>query len=316
MIKWRQSTLSKKIPRWLVAILSLVYITLWSFKIYTATGKSLRGESSGDWPVTESYVTAFARALGIRLEFMWRKGGIHGELFRENERTKDVEYVRAGELKLLPTVAGNLSTRRKWPAKDASLMTRWCTSVVKIDVFRRVLRNEPEFKEGTYLVLSGERREESPARSRYLEAELDTGNTKMRTVHRWRSVIDWPEEKIWEIFAEFGVQPRPAYYLGFSRVSCMTCIFSGPDHWATIRGIDRERFREFAELEKELGHKVDAKLTLEQTAAKGRSFLDRYPEAAEWAAKALTDRFNERDIFTRNWVLPVGAFGGPGGGPS
>ena len=41
----------KKLPIWLVAILSLVYVTLWSFKIYTAAGKSLRGESSGDWPV-------------------------------------------------------------------------------------------------------------------------------------------------------------------------------------------------------------------------------------------------------------------------
>ena len=41
----------KKLPIWLVAILSLVYVTLWSFKIYTAAEKSLRGESSGDWPV-------------------------------------------------------------------------------------------------------------------------------------------------------------------------------------------------------------------------------------------------------------------------
>lgn len=114
-----------------------------------------------DWPVTEAYVKAFAQALGIRVEFMWREGGIHGELLRENNRSKGVGYARAGSRVTLPTVAGSLSTRRRWPAKSASLLTRWCSGVVKIDVFRRVLCNELEFKHGKYLVLSGERREDA-----------------------------------------------------------------------------------------------------------------------------------------------------------
>ena len=267
-----------------------------------------------DWPVTEAYTKAFAKALGIRLEFMWRRGGIKGELLRENARTGDVEYVRAGAKEHLPTVAGGYSTRKRWPAKSASLLTRWCSGVVKIDVFRRVLCNDKEFKQGNYLVLTGERREESTARSRYLEAELDHGNTKSRLVHRWRPVIDWPEKHIWEIFEEYGVQPHPAYYLGFSRVSCMTCIFSGPDHWATIRDIDPERFRVFAEMEQELGHKVDAKLTLRQMADKGRSFVDTYQEVADWIAKAMVSEFEPEDIITKNWILPAGAYGGPKGG--
>ena len=128
-------------------------------------------------------------------------------------------------------------------------------------------------------------------------------------------MIDWSEEKIWEIFEEFKVQPHPAYYLGFSRVSCMTCIFSGPDHWATIRDIAPDRFRMLVELEKELGHKVDAKLTLEQMADGGKSFVDTYPEAANWIAKALVNEFKPEDILTDKWVLPDGAFGGLGGGP-
>lgn len=95
----------------------------------------------------------------------------------------------------------------------------------------------------------------------------------------------------------------------------MTCIFSGPDHWATIRDIDPERFRMLVELEKELGHKVDAQMTLEQMANRGRSFLDQYPESAIWISKALLNDFTPEDIFTDNWFLPAGAFGGPGGGP-
>ena len=269
-----------------------------------------------DWPVTEAYAKALAEALGIRIEYMWRQGGIKGELLRTNARTKDVEYVRAGSKIHLPTVAGGYSTRRKWPAKAADLKTRWCTGVTKIDVFRRVLCNEPGFKEGKYLVLTGERREESSARFRYLDMEMDHGNTKTRLVHRWRSVIDWPEEKIWEIFAEYKVQPHPAYYLGFSRVSCMTCVFSGPDHWATIREIDPERFRILVELEKELNHTIDHKLTLKHMADRGRSFVGTYPEAANWIAKALTNNFRPKDIFTDRWALPAGAFGGPEGGPT
>ena len=58
----------KKLPIWLVAILSLVYVTLWSFKIYTAAGKSLRGESSGDWPVIVIIGLAIVAGMGWR----WR----------------------------------------------------------------------------------------------------------------------------------------------------------------------------------------------------------------------------------------------------
>jgi hypothetical protein len=69
-------------------------------------------------------------------------------------------------------------------------------------------------------------------------------------------------------------------------------------------------------MEKELNHTVDVKLTLEQMAAKGRSFLDRYPDASEWVAKALRCDFKPEDVFTTNWILPNGAYGGPNGGPT
>ena len=69
-------------------------------------------------------------------------------------------------------------------------------------------------------------------------------------------------------------------------------------------------------MEKELNHTVDAKLTLEQMAEKGRSFLDKYPDAADWVAKALRCKFEPKDVFTKNWLLPNGAYGCSSGGPS
>ena len=47
---------------------------------------------------------------------------------------------------------------------DSSSKTRWCSSVVKIDVLSRVIGNYPAYASGKFLVCTGERWQESPAR--------------------------------------------------------------------------------------------------------------------------------------------------------
>ena len=140
-----------------------------------------------------------------------------------------------------------MTTRRRFPAKSADLRRRWCSASLKIDAFSRFLANEPEFK-GDHsnplklLVLTGERREESPARSRYSETEEHRCSTKSRIVHHYRPVIDWPEEKVWALIEKYRVAPHPAYILGWGRTSCFGCIFSSSDHWAMMREIAPKRF--------------------------------------------------------------------------
>lgn len=62
-------------------------------------------------------------------------------------------------------------------------------------------------------MITGERREESPNRAKYLEAEIHASNSQSRIVHAWRPVIDWSEREIWEQYEKRRFLPHPAYLL-------------------------------------------------------------------------------------------------------
>lgn len=73
MTKWQTGRPAppKKITRLHWAILGLVYYISAAVIIYQATEKSLRGESSGDWPVVAVIVAAIVVGMGMR----WRREG-------------------------------------------------------------------------------------------------------------------------------------------------------------------------------------------------------------------------------------------------
>jgi 3'-phosphoadenosine 5'-phosphosulfate sulfotransferase (PAPS reductase)/FAD synthetase len=271
-----------------------------------------------DWPVTPNYVRAIGKALGLRVRFQWREGGFMREMLRENELSQGIKFEDInGEMIYLPTLRGKLNTRLRFPAKSPDLSRRWCSSYLKIDPFKRALNNSLEFLNARTLVITGERREESVNRAKYKEKELhscNAGGKVNRTVHQWRPVIDWPEERVWEIIKSHHVQPHPGYMLGWNRLSCMACIFSTPDLWAMLKQIAPDRFYQLVEMEKRLEFTIDNQLTLEEMAAMGKS---RIPEGSEkWINMALGTSFDEKDVFIKDWVMPAGAFHGAGGGPS
>jgi hypothetical protein len=275
-----------------------------------------------DWPVSESYVQAVGEHFGIKTSFQWRKGGIYNELMRKDSLTGDVYYCDNGKIIKLPTRNGKKSTRLRWPAMSPDLRIRWCSPYVKIDVFRRVLNNHPTYQ-GTkdnpkkILVITGERREESPNRARYLEQEIHACNSTKRIVHAWRPVIDWSEQQIWDEYEKRRFLPHPAYLLGWNRTSCFGCIFSTADLWAMMREIAPERFNRLLQVEKEIEHTIDTKrLTLEQKANMGS--IDRLPkdrQLSEWVNLALNRSFNKNDLIMDKWELPAGAMIGAAGGP-
>ncbi len=268
-----------------------------------------------DWPVTEPYVRAFGEAMGIQTEFQWREHGFLGEMLRENSRTNDVQFENCGNVVTLPTRNGKYSTRRKFPAKTVDLRTRWCTAYLKIDVMRRVLNNHPDYQTGKFLVITGERREESTNRARYLNVEQHPCSNKNREVTWWRSVIEWSEEEVWGILEKHRIFPHPAYWLGFSRTSCLGCIFSTADQWATLREVSPESFNQRVVMERQLRHTIDNKLTLVQLADRGRSRLPKGIDVEKWGRMALGRDIDAKDIFMDKWELPAGAFTGTAGGP-
>jgi len=286
-------------------------IELWHQHVDGAPGS----EPFMDWPVTEQYVRAVGEALGIVVRFQWKDGGFQGELMREDSRTRGVSFEDgAGELvQLQPSAQGKATTRRKFPQVSADLSVRWCSAYLKIDVCARALAADPRFKSGTFLLVTGERREESSARSKYAEVERHRRTSKSRRVDQWRSVLDWREAQVWSVIERWQIVPHPAYRLGWGRVSCMACIFGDKDQWASVQELAPVQFNRIADLEQEFDHTIQRDRSVRELAAAGTSFVN--GAAPELRAQAMgAGTLTAADVTTSSWTRPAGAFktcGGP-----
>lgn len=277
------------------------------------------GTESGlmDWPVTGPYVKATSEALGIKLRWQWKDGGFEGEMLRENAYTRGVYFEDGdGELQFLPpSTRGKQATRLLFPQTTSDLSVRWCSAYLKIDIARRAIANDPRFKNAKILFVTGERREESAARSKYKEVESHPCNNKKRTVNQWRCVIDWSEEDVWNIIKRWRINPHPAYLLGWGRVSCQACIFGDKDQWASVRNIAPDRFARIAAYEQQFGKTIKHKESVVQQADKGKSFV---AEAPKWLIDlSMGHEYTVEQFFTpdgEEWQTPAGAYkrcGGP-----
>jgi 3'-phosphoadenosine 5'-phosphosulfate sulfotransferase (PAPS reductase)/FAD synthetase len=262
-----------------------------------------------DWPITEGYVEAASEALDLELRYSWKVGGFEREMLRNNTPTAPISF-QDENFKVLTTGGqGPLGTRLKFPQVTADLSRRWCSAYLKVDVGRRVFSRDPRFAKGAFLLITGERRQESAARSRYLEVERHPTTTRMRRVDQWRAVIDWSEEEVWEIIEKYRIQPHPAYRLGWGRVSCMTCIFGSPDQWAAIRQIAADKFSKIADYEDQFGLTIHRTRSVREQAAHGRSFVP--PGLQSLIDLAMSEEYDEPIIIPdgKKWVLPIGAMG-------
>lgn len=274
------------------------------------------GERLMDWPCTGAYVRATAEALGIPLVTSWREGGFVREMMRDGDPTAPVTYERDGERTTLPTKRETPGTRLRFPQVSADLSVRWCSSALKIDPFARVITNEPSYQGMKLLVVTGERRQESSARSKYAESEPHRTNTRSRRVDHWRPIIDWGEEQVWDVIRRWNIRVHPSYSLGWGRTSCLACIFGNEDQWASVEKLSPDRFRRIADLERDFRSTIRKGQSVEELAARGREFVSDQP--SELRALAMSeDGFNKSMFFLgpgEVWKVPPGAFkrcGGP-----
>jgi 3'-phosphoadenosine 5'-phosphosulfate sulfotransferase (PAPS reductase)/FAD synthetase len=223
-----------------------------------------------DWACTKSYCQKFAETLGLKIFFSYRKGGIYRAIYRNNEAKQDVYFQiePGGPYQIAPSDKKRINTRLKFPGVSKSLITRWCSAEVKIDVLRTVVAHHPLYKTGKSFILTGERREEgvinkdgaASGRAAYEEIEVDDHyNTNKRFVISWRPIIDFTEVEIWALFQKYKIQPHPAYMLGWPRCSCQICIFNHPDIWAKIYKISPEKVDKIGKTEIDLNFTLYSK---------------------------------------------------------
>ena len=275
------------------------------------------GSTLMDWPCTPDYCVKFAEALGVPLRHSWLEGGFEREMLRENslkapthfEDQDGVEHVVGG-------VRGKLSTRRKFPQVSADLSVRYCSSYLKVDPCAAAINNQPRFLNKRTLLLTGERAEESSARAKYKVLEPDRtdrrdGKKVRRHVDHYRIVHAMPETEVWALMARHKILAHPAYRLGWSRLSCMACIFGDKNQWCSVKEIDPARFRRISEYEREFGCTIHRKKSVEDLVREGMPYADMDVLTIH---QAMSPLYRE-SIFVDKWKLPQGAFTG-GGGPS
>lgn len=264
-----------------------------------------------DWPITKDYCRKFAKAFDIPIYFSWKEGGMKREMLRENSRTAPISFETPDGLKTVGGERGKFSTRRKFPQVSPNLSVRWCSAYLKIDVCAIAIRNQSRFNELKTVVISGERGEESKARAGYAVSEPDRSDLRdgktPRYVDRWRPIRDWKEEQVWSIIEKHKVRVHPCYYLGFSRCSCMHCIFGNKDQFATSALIDPEGINKIIDYEKEFNTTIKRDIDLNGLIKKGTP----YPALSEFEllSKIAMTKWYQGDIIIKNWTLPSGAYG-------
>lgn len=271
------------------------------------------GEHFFDWPITKDYCKKFAEAFKVPIYFSWKEGGFKRELLRENERTAPI-FTETPDQGIISKGGdrGKFSTRLKFPQISPDLKVRWCSSYLKIDVCAASIRMQKRFEGIKTLVISGERGEESKARSKYKIHEPDRsdnrGGSKVdRHVDRWRPIRDWKEEDVWEIIEKYSVRAHPCYYLGYSRCSCMHCIFGNKDQFATSKNIDPCGMKNIINLEKYFGVTLKRDTDLVNLIDSGNVYKSTI-ENPELSKLAMSEIYN-LNIIIDNWRLPTGAFG-------
>jgi len=274
-----------------------------------------------DWPITPDYCQRVADALELPLRYSWKQHGFRGEMLRNDRPTAPTSF-ECGDGETRTTGGkGKNGTRMKFPAVSADLQARWCSSYLKIDVAATAYRNDPRFKQGgRFMMITGERREESANRAKYAETERHKSSNSKRTVIQWRSVIDWTEAEVWEIIERHGVTPHPCYRAGFGRCSCAFCIFGSPNQMAAAADLLPEQFDELVKVENEIGYTMHSRKVKRQTVgvdlleyvARGESFA---ADAPAEVREACGSREYTGPVLTDSWQLPAGAFG-ESNGPS
>jgi len=303
-----------------------------------------------DWPATKPYCIAFAEAFGLELRFSFREGGFWGEVYRYGskqpvqfqdadgsmKRIEPVAWARSQELKQLMVQAElhndmdlykqyddelrSYGYRYKFPAKKADLQTRYCSGVLKIEVGGTAVAHQIDTtKDCKIMIVSGERRGESPNRMKYNMLELHKTHAPSRNrriVHHFRNVIDFSEKDVWEVIKRNRVMSHPCYAAGWGRASCACCIFSSPSHFAGIKELLPDYYENIRQAEIELQFNLDYNMPIDEFVGNAKSCVVHSEKKAIY--QLLTGDIRKEDIILPDrveWTYPAGAFRQGVGGP-
>lgn len=279
------------------------------------------GDIFMDWPCTRAYVMEVARVLDLPVFFSFKEGGFQREMLRDGTPTAPIHFQTPGGQWIVRGGNGPAGRRQLFPQASADLRVRWCSAYLKIDVMDAVIRGQARFEGIRTLVITGERAQESANRARYKALEphrADARGPKLRRhIDAWRPILGWPEEAVWMIIRDHGIVPHPAYYLGWGRLSCMTCIFGSPDQWASVDRIDPWRIMAISGHERRFGKTIHRNRSVISQIKRGVPYeaIRAKPYSDGWKRLALSpkDSWDSEGypvlVEPHLWEQPAGAYG-------
>ena len=291
-------------------------IELWHHEVDGREGSALM-----DWPFMTDYNRKLAAAFGLPIYFSWLEGGFEGEMLKENSFSNRHHIETPSGLITLErdTIRAKPGTRLLFPQVSKDLKVRWCSSALKIEVGRRSLNNQPRFNGKKVLFVTGERRDEGGNRRNYNQLESHpcdrrTGSLS-RHVDAWRPVLEWSEEQVWDAMRQHGVLSPVPYRLGWSRSSCMKCIFNKDVIWSTLNHYFPGSIDKIADYETRFGKTISHDRINVLDLAKTVAPLEIGDKEA--LMQAMEKEYTLPIVDTRSeWILPAGAFSKVASGPS
>jgi DNA sulfur modification protein DndC len=196
-------------------------------------------------------------------------------LDRDGNRKDLLDSVRARDVALRARRAETGKRASPWPSPGQ----RWCTSDFKRGPLQREMRRIMR-ERGAALAVScmGLRADESDHRECGLDkgAYKETGvattmrrNEDMskagREVYDWLPIHTLTTPEVFQVIAEHGQTPHPAYAAGMTRLSCSFCIMARKSDLQTAARLRPDLYAEYVRIERETGYTMQSKPLTEIT---------------------------------------------------
>jgi 3'-phosphoadenosine 5'-phosphosulfate sulfotransferase (PAPS reductase)/FAD synthetase len=139
-------------------------------------------------------------------------------------------------------------------------VARFCTSELKtrpISAFIKNYMNEHGFTKAINAM--GIRSEESTSRAKKEPLKTSKISTKKHNIIEWFPIFDMKLGDVWFEIKKAGQQPHPIYSQGFSRLSCVFCVFGRVEEHKLASKKRPELFQKMVALELELGKTIRLK---------------------------------------------------------
>lgn len=227
-----------------------------------------------EWEGTREVAQAQAEYFGLRFEVRRRAGGDLLDQIKARYIKLKAKAEREGLDKVAPA----------WPSSAA----RYCTSDNKRDVAAKfiteIVRELALDRPARILNCMGLRAEESPARARRSDLELDKRLTNgKREVWAWLPIQDLTTAEVWEEIDASGAPSHPAYAAGMPRLSCRFCVLASRSALVLSAQLNPELAQEYVALEAEMGSSFRKDLSMADIVREAQS--SPVPAAvADWAA--------------------------------